>query len=302
MKIAVTGAGGLVGSRLVPFLKKGGHEVIPIVRRKASGDGIHWDPYRQELDTENLADVDALVHLSGENIAGRWTAEKKRKIRESRVAVTRFLCDRLLQMEDPPPTVVAASAIGFYGDRGNDYLTEDDDGGSGFLASVTAEWEAATHSAIEEGIRVVNLRIGVVLSPEGGALQKMLLPFKIGLGGTIGDGRQYWSWITIDDLIGIIQHAIKTDYLIGPVNAVVPEAVTNAEFTKVLGKVLSRPTLLPMPAFAARLAFGEMADALLLSSTRVEPTRLLKTEFEFRHPDLEEGLSDLLDHHETIAS
>lgn len=238
---------------------------------------------------------DAVVHLAGENIArARWSERQKALIRDSRVKGTRLLCDLLARYSPPPKALVCASAVGYYGDRADEILKEESAPGSGFLADVCREWEAATQPAVERGIRVVNLRIGIVLSPMGGALAKMLTPFKLGVGGTIGSGRQYMSWIALDDVVGAIHFALTNESLHGPVNAVAPNPVTNREFTHTLGRVLSRPTLFPMPAFAARLVLGEMADALLLASARVEPAQLLASGFTFRHPDLEAALRALL--------
>ena len=229
-----------------------------------------------------------MVHLAGENIAaGRWTPELKRRIHHSRANGTRVLSDALAKCAQPPKVLVSASAIGYYGDRSDEVLTEESRLGTGFLAAVCRDWEAAVEPAKRKGIRTVLLRIGVVLSTEGGALKRMLLPFKLGLGGVIGDGKQYMSCIALDDAIGAIHHAIVTDSLSGPVNVVSPQAVTNREYTKALGKVLGRPTLFPLPAFAARLAFGEMADELLLSSARVEARKLLASGYTFRSPTLE---------------
>jgi hypothetical protein len=295
MNIMVTGASGLVGAALVPFLTTGGHRVTRAVRSQPTSNEIYWDPDTAVIDSAKLEGLDAVVHLAGENIAeGSWTAEKKARIRDSRVKGTRLVSKALAGLNQKPRVLVCASAIGFYGDRGAEILTEQSPAGSGFLADVCQEWEAATEPAAQAGIRVVNMRIGIVLTPRGGALQKMLLPFKFGVGGVMGDGRQYWSWVSIDDVIGAIYHAITNDALSGPVNAVAPRAATNAEFTKTLGRVLSRPTLFPMPAFLARLALGEMADALLLASTRVEPARLLNSGYSFRHADLEGALRFLL--------
>ncbi|MCS6806493.1 MAG: TIGR01777 family oxidoreductase [Blastocatellia bacterium] len=295
MHIMVTGASGLIGAALVPFLTGGGHQVTRAVRSQPKTDEVHWNPDVGVIESAKLEDLDAVVHLAGENIAdGRWTPEKKARIRDSRVNGTRLVSQTLAALERKPRVLVCASAIGFYGDRGADVLTEASPAGSGFLADVCKEWEAATEPAAQAGIRVVNARIGIVFTPRGGALQKMLLPFKLGLGGVIGHGRQYWSWISIDDVIGAIHHLITNEQLSGPVNLVAPRAVTNAEFTKTLGRVLSRPTIFPMPAFAAQLAFGEMADALLLASARVEPARLLESGYQFRHPDLEGALRHLL--------
>jgi uncharacterized protein (TIGR01777 family) len=239
--------------------------------------------------------MEAVVHLAGENIAsGRWTAARKARIRSSRVMGTRTLCETLARLSQPPKVLVSASAIGYYGDRGAEPLWENSAFGTGFLAEVCRAWEEATQPAVQKGIRVVLLRIGIVLSPAGGALAKMLIPFQLGLGGVIGSGNQYMSWIALDDVAGVIAHALVTDTLQGPVNAVAPYPVTNREFTKTLGRVLRRPTVFPLPGFAARLAFGEMADALLLASTRVEPKRLLATQYVFRYPELEDALRHLL--------
>lgn len=296
MKIAVSGSSGLVGSALVSFLSAGGHRVSRLVRSKpqpGSAD-VHWDPAAGSVDAAGLEGLDAVVHLAGENIAGRWTPEKKARIRDSRVKGTRLLTETLARLKQAPKVLVSASAIGYYGHRGDEALREDSPSGSGFLAEVCREWEAAAQPAAQKGIRVVSLRIGVVLSPAGGALARMLPPFRLGLGGKIGSGRQYMSWIGIDDLAGVIHHAVTNESLRGAVNAVAPRPVTNQEFTKTLGRVLGRPTIFPMPAFAARLAFGEMADELLLASTRVEPARLAVSGYIFRNPDLEGALRHLL--------
>jgi hypothetical protein len=295
MNVAIAGASGLVGSTLVPMLTTGGHRVTKLVRRPASDCSVTWDPQSESFDGSSLDGVDTVVHLAGENIAAaRWTAKVKDKIRDSRVQGTRVLCEGLAQMRTPPRVLVCASAIGFYGDRDDEVLTEDSAAGSSFLADVAQEWEAATQPARDAGIRVVNLRFGVILSPKDGALAKMLLPFKLGAGGRVGSGRQYWSWISIDDAAGAIHHALMTDSLSGPVNAVAPNPVTNAEFTKTLGRVLVRPAILPMPAFAARLALGEMADELLLASIRVEPRQLIESGYDFRQPTLESAIRHLL--------
>ena len=294
MKIVVSGATGLVGSNLVAHLKSSGHQVFKLVRSNQRDDDIPWTPYEKRVDKKSLQGAEAVVHLSGENIASRWTKAKKRRIRESRLLTTTFLCETLAELKQPPKVLVCASAVGFYGDRGDEVVDENSNPGSDFLADVCQEWEAATESATAGGIRVVNLRIGVILSPAGGALAKMLLPFKMGAGGVMGSGNQYWSWISIDDVAGAILHAITTQSLKGPVNAVSPNPVTNREFTKILGHVLSRPTIFPMPAFAARLVFGEMGDALLLASTRVKPAKLLESGFQFQNQDLENALRHLL--------
>jgi uncharacterized protein (TIGR01777 family) len=297
MHVLVTGSTGLVGSALLPALTHSGHRVTRLVRSQPrSGEAaVRWDPAAGTVDVAGLVGLDAVVHLAGENIASaRWTPEQKAKIRDSRVKGTQLLCQSLAQLAQPPKVLVCASAIGYYGDRGAEVLREDSAPGSGFLAEVCRAWEAATEPAAQKGIRVVRLRIGLVLSATGGALKKMLPPFRMGLGGKIGSGQQYMSWIDLDDLVGAILHALTTEPLAGPVNGVAPNPVTNLEFTKTLGRVLGRPTLFPMPAFAARLAFGEMADALLLASTRVVPTRLSATGFTFRYPQLESALRHVL--------
>lgn len=294
MRIGVTGATGLVGSALLPVLAGAGHEAVGL--RRGAGDAAgspSWDPATGSVAAGGP--LDAVVHLAGENIAGgRWTAARKARIRDSRVEGTGALCRGLAALDPRPATLVAASAVGFYGDRGDERLDESSPAGTGFLADVCQEWEAAAAPAREAGIRVVHLRIGIVLTPAGGALGQMLLPFKMGVGGVIGSGRQFMSWIALDDLVAAVLHAAVTDGLEGPVNAVAPNPATNAEFTKTLGRVLGRPTILPMPAFGARLAFGEMADHLLLGGARVEPTRLGETGFQFGYPDLDGALRHLL--------
>ncbi|MDE0354760.1 MAG: TIGR01777 family oxidoreductase [Deltaproteobacteria bacterium] len=295
MKILVTGATGLVGGALVRFLAGGGHEVVQLGRSAPGAGDIRWDPEAGVLEPDALEGFDGVVHLAGDNIAtGRWTAEKKRRIRESRVKGTSLLAATLAGLERPPRVLVSASAIGYYGDRGDEELTEGSAPGSGFLSEVCREWEAATEAAEGKGIRVAHARLGVVLSKDGGALAKMLTPFRLGAGGVIGNGRQYMSWITLDDTVAAIGHLLSTDSAAGPVNVVAPAPVTNGEFTRTLGRVLRRPTLFPMPGFAARLAFGEMADALLLASTRVKPAGLTAAGYAFRHGSLEEGLRYVL--------
>ena len=296
MKILVTGASGLVGSALAPFLEAGGHEVARLGRSAPADGDVRWDPDAGVLDAGALEGFDGVVHLAGENIAsGRWTEARKRRIRESRVNGTQLLAATLAGLERPPRVLVSASAIGFYGDRGGEELTEGSPAGLGFLSEVCREWEAATEAAEGKGIRVAHARLGVVLSKDGGALAKMLTPFRLGAGGNIGNGRQYMSWITLDDTAAAIGHLLAAESAAGAVNVVAPAPVTNGEFTRTLGRVLRRPTLFPMPGFAARLAFGEMADALLLASTRVKPARLMESGYAFRHGSLEEGLRHVLD-------
>lgn len=294
MRILLSGSTGLIGSALLPYLKAEGHEIACLVRSDTE-DSVRWDPDKGQIERSRLDGTDAVVHLAGENIAtGRWTAAKKARIRNSRVEGTRLIAESLAQMANPPRVMVSASAVGYYGDRGDEVLREESAPGGRFLSDVCRQWESATDPAIRKGIRVIQFRTGIVLSRKGGALAKMLLPFKMGVGGKIGSGRQYMSWITLDDLCAAVLHCIQTDALHGPVNAVSPSPVTNMEFTKILGRVLSRPSIFPMPAFAVRIALGRMADELLLASTRVEPAKLISTRFKFRHEKLENALKEIL--------
>ena len=296
-RIAITGPSGLIGRRLAAYVEESGHLVHRLVRTtpRPGNTDISWDPGRGTIDRDALEGISAVVHLAGENVAGgRWTAARKKSIRDSRVEGTRLLCEALAGLEQPPATLIAASAIGYYGDRGDEILTEESGPGQGFLAEVCQAWEAATEPAHRAGIRVVNLRIGVVLSATGGALGRMLTPFKWGLGGKLGNGRQYMSWITLEDLIRAIHHLIVKERVSGPVNAVAPNPVTNAEFTRILGRVLGRPTMFPLPALMVRRAFGEMGRELLLASSRVEPAQLRARGFQFRYPELEGALRSAL--------
>jgi uncharacterized protein len=296
MKILIGGSHGLVGTALIKSLEAEGHEVFRLVRYAPhSKTEIEWSPDRYSIALARIEGFDAVVNLAGESIAeGRWTDEKKRRIRDSRVKGTKLLGDALANLANPPKTYICASAIGYYGNRGDEILTEASKPGDDFLAEVCVEWEKATALATEKGIRVVNARFGVILDTDGGALKKMLPPFRMGLGGRIGSGKQWMSWIALADVIGALKFALTNESLRGPVNFVAPNPVTNAEFTKALGKVLSRPTLFPIPAFAVRLAFGEMADALLLASQRVEPEHLKAAKYQFRYSELETALRDVL--------
>jgi len=296
MRILVSGSTGLIGSALVPLLKAAGHEVSGLVRGVPSAlkGEVHWSPTAGKLDTAPIEETEVVIHLAGENVAGRWSEEKKRNILESRVKGTTLLSETIARLMPLPLTLLCASGIGVYGDRGDERLAENSTSGQGFLAEVCQQWEAATEVARGHGIRVVFLRFGVVLSSQGGALKKMLLPFKLGLGGKIGGGQQYMSWIDIDDAVGAILHAMEKPSMEGPVNVVAPNAVPNLEFTQTLGRVLGRPTVLPMPAFAARLAFGEMANDLLLSSQRVAPQKLQQSGYSFKYSTLEASLRHVL--------
>ncbi len=296
MKVAITGASGLLGSALVPVLRSRGHEVVRLVRRPAkAGHEARWDPAAGTVDAAALEGVDAAVNLSGENLAGgRWTEARKARLRASRLGPTRLLAETLARLKAKPKVLVSASAIGYYGNRGDAWLTEAEPPAGDFLGRLTADWEKAAEPAAAAGIRVVHPRLGVVLSPAGGALGKMLLPFKAGLGGVLGPGTQYLSWIAIDDALGAIHHLLDRDDLAGPVNVVAPEPVTNAAFTRTLGRVLGRPTLARVPAFALRLAYGEMAEATLLSSMRVRSDKLLASGYAFRFPALESALRHVL--------
>jgi hypothetical protein len=296
MNILVSGATGFIGSALVAALQSSGHRVVRLVRveSRVEGPQVRWDPEAGTIEEAGLKGIEAVIHLAGASIAHRWTPAYKIKIRESRVRGTRLVSEALARQPQPPTVIVCASAIGYYGDRGDEWLTEESPPGRGFLADVCQQWEAATEPARQRGIRVVTLRIGIVLGRHGGALAQMLTPFRWGLGGSLGCGRQYWSWIALEDLVNAFVHVLATDSLSGPVNAVSPMPVTNREFTRTLGRVLSRPTIVPVPASVLRLMMGEMADALLLASARVRPVRLLETGFQFRYPDLEAALRHLL--------
>jgi uncharacterized protein (TIGR01777 family) len=305
MKILVSGSHGLVGRALVKSLIDDGHEVVRLVRhdRTLGAFEIEWHPNQGRVDAQQIEGFDAVFHLAGESIAsGRWTDEKKRAIRDSRVKGTALLSETLAQLSQPPSVFVCASAIGYYGNRGDEVLTETSGPGNDFLASVCVEWEEATRPAAEKGIRSVNTRFGIILDGNGGALAKMLTPFRMGIGGRVGDGKQWMSWITLEDVVAGLKFMLLDTAARGPVNFVAPKPVTNAEFTRTLGRVLARPTFFPVPAFGVRLAFGEMADALLLSSQRVEPVVLEEKGFPFYWPTLEPALWNLLRERKQTAS
>jgi uncharacterized protein (TIGR01777 family) len=296
MRVLVSGSSGMVGSALVRRLESEGNRVTRLVRKPNwLGDVVFWDPGSSALAPAAVEGYDAVVHLAGESIAsGRWTEEKKKEIRLSRVRGTRLLAETLARSTRPPKLLVCASAVGYYGDRGDEILTEESASGSGFLAEVCREWEASAEAARKAGIRVVNLRSGLILSSTGGALKQMLTVFRLGLGGKFGDGKQWMSWIALDDVVGVILHAISKESLSGPTNTTSPEPVRNEEFTNTLGRVLGRPTIFFVPAALARVALGDMAQELLLSSTRAVPKRLTASGFQFRYPDLEGALRQAL--------
>src|SRR2546429_6554082 len=291
MKVAISGASGLVGTALIPALEAKGHEVTRLVRTAPRAGEIEWHPNKDEVSAASLEGFDIIINLAGENIAGgRWTDEQKRKIRDSRVNGTHLLTEAIAKMERKPRAFVCASATGIYGDRGDEVLDEQSESGGGFLAGVCREWEMATQPASKAGVRVVNLRFGPILAREGGMLSKLLTPFKMGMGGKVGSGKQYISWVALDDAVKAIKLAVDKETVHGPLNVVSPNPVTNEEFTKTLGHVLNRPTALAMPGFAVRLAFGEMADAMLLASHNVIPKKLTLAGFQFQYPQLESAM------------
>lgn len=297
-RILVSGVSGPIGTALLPSLKSSGAHISRLTRKNskhssADEQQVPWDP-TQPISSEKVSGFDAVIHLAGESIVGRWTEEKKQEIRDSRVKGTLHLASAIAKAQNRPQLFICSSAIGYYGNRGDEVVNEQSSPGKGFLPEVCQEWESAARPAIDAGIRTVLMRTGIVLSPKGGALGKMLLPFKLGLGGRIGDGRQWMSWIDVQDMIGAIHHILKNDLLHGAVNMVAPRPVTNAEFTRTLASVLSRPAVLPMPAFAVQLAFGEMGETALLGSQRVEPTQLVMSGYPFRYSDLRASLTHLL--------
>ncbi len=295
LRVFITGASGFIGTHLAKSFRPEGHRVQPLVRRPARGpDEVAWDPARGHLDPGALEGADVVVHLAGEPIAQRWTARRKKAIKESRVKGTRLLAEAVARLEHPPRVLLCASAVGYYGERGDRPVTEDTGRGDGFLAEVCEAWEAAAQPARDAGIRVVHMRSGLVLGPDGGVLGRMLTPFKLGLGGPVGSGNQFWSWITIDDWIRAFEHAVATPKLAGPVNFVSPEPTTSREFAHALGRALHRPAVLPAPSLGVKLAFGKMADELLLQSANVIPAKLVAAGFTHAHTDLEPALRHVL--------
>ena len=296
MNVLVSGSSGLIGSALISALANEGHRVIRLTRSGSAGDHgtVRWDPSEGEIDTNRLEGIDAVVHLAGESVEGRWTSAKKARIRKSRVQGTRLLAETLAGLPVPPRVMVSASATGYYGDRGEELLREESAPGSNFLARTCQEWEAAADPARGTGVRVAHPRFGLVLSAEGGALATMLPIFKLGGGAKIGSGRQYWPWVAIDDAVGAVLHALTSDSLEGPVNVVAPDPPTNLQYTRTLGRVLNRPTVFALPAPVVRVVLGQLADELILASQRVEPAKLEESGYEFRYPELERALQHLL--------
>jgi uncharacterized protein (TIGR01777 family) len=293
-RILVSGASGPIGAALLPSLQARGCAVSRLVRGAAtSADQIVWNP-ALPLSADSVSGFDAVIHLAGESIVGRWTEAKKRRILDSRSLGTGHLSEAVAKAGRSPQVFISASAVGYYGNRGDEILREDSPSGEGFAAAICRQWEAATQTSTAAGIRTVQMRLGVVMSANGGALQKMLLPFRLGLGGCLGSGRQWWSWVSVDDVVGAIHHVLNNDSLEGPVNTVAPVPVTNAEFTRTLAGVLKRPAFVPMPAFAVRLVFGEMGEELFLASERVEPAKLSASGYRFKHPELRGALEQIL--------
>ncbi|MGE0406017.1 MAG: TIGR01777 family oxidoreductase [Candidatus Korobacteraceae bacterium] len=294
MKVLVTGASGTIGSSLTAALTAEGHQVIRLVRRTPKNSEVQWNP-NGEADPKLCNGADAVVHLAGESIAGgRWSARKKAAILNSRVLGTRTMAKSIAAATNPPKVLLSGSAIGFYGSRGDEVLTEQSSPGQGFLSEVCRQWEAETEPARLAGARVVRVRTGLVLTPRGGALQKMLPAFRLGGGGRVGSGQQWWSWIALDDLVGLMVFALTSEGVQGALNGTAPNPVTNAEFTRVLGKVLRRPVIFPLPAFAVRLAMGEMGEELLLASQRVQPAAAQAAGYRFQFPELSGALEQML--------
>jgi uncharacterized protein len=294
LRVLVSGASGPIGAALLPSLKASGYAVTRLVRTSATDkDQITWEPSRP-LSPDLVSGFDAVIHLAGESIVGRWTEAKKRRILDSRTQGTAHLAEAAAKAARRPSVFISASAVGYYGNRGDEILREDSPSGQGFAAEICRQWEAATQPAAGAGIRSAQMRLGVVMSADGGGLQKILVPFRLGLGGRLGDGRQWSSWVSVDDVVGAIHHVLKSNSLQGPVNTVAPNPVTNSEFTSILASVLHRPALFPMPAFAVHLVFGEMGDELFLASERVAPAKLTASGYEFRHPELRKALEEIL--------
>jgi uncharacterized protein (TIGR01777 family) len=294
LRVLISGARGLIGSALLPRLRARGHELGVLTRHAERPGEFGWDPAGGRLEARGIEGFDAVVHLAGEPIAARWTPARKALIRESRVAGTRLLAQRLADLERPPRVLVSVSAIGIYGDRGDEVLDEASPPGVGFLPAVCRAWEDAAAPAAARGIRVVHPRLGLVLTTRGGALARLLPLFRLGLGGPLGDGRAWWSWVVLEDVIAVLERALVDESLVGPVNVVAPGAVTNRTFTRTLGRVLGRPALLPVPALALRAFFGEMAEGALLASAHVTPVRLQTAGHAFRFPGIEDALRHLL--------
>jgi uncharacterized protein (TIGR01777 family) len=295
VRIAISGASGLIGSALVPALEAAGHQVVRLVRREPeSANELVWRPDAGTIDVAGLEGVDALVTLSGENIGQRWTEKRKAEILRSRVATARLLARTAAELHPRPKVFVSAGGTGIYGDRGDEILTEESSLGKGFLAEVGRAWEAAAEPARAAGIRVVSFRHGIVLAREGGALQRLLTPFKLGLGGRVGSGRQWWAWVALDDVVGAYRFVLENG-ISGPVNLTAPNPATNEQFVRALGRTLGRPTVVPLPALAVRTAFGEMGEAMLLEGQRVLPARLLDAGFEFRYPEVDGALARALE-------
>ncbi len=291
MNILITGSSGLIGTALKDSLSSNGHKVFPMLRNKLNNGPFYWHPPENKINIDDSIYIDAVIHLAGASIGdGRWTKKKKKNILDSREIGTRLLANALAKLKNKPQVLISGSAIGFYGNTGDKTVDESSNPGSDFLSDVCQRWEKATEPASKAGIRTVHIRMGIVLSSRGGTLQKMLLPFKMGLGGIIGNGQQYMSWVSIDDITGMIQYIIENESITGAVNLVSKKPITNYTFTKTLGSVLNRPTFFPLPAFAARMIFGEMADALLLSSKRVLPKKLEEAGYKFVDEDLEKTL------------
>ena len=295
-KVLISGASGLLGSAYSDYLSKKGHTVFRLVRREPAAENeLFWDPMTGELELKNIEGFDSIINYSGKNIGlGRWTKKSKKVIYDSRLQSTTLLSESIAKLDNPPESFLSSSAVGYYGECGIEFVNEGAEPGEGFLSDLCAKWEKATMPAVKAGVRVIQLRSGVVLSAKGGALAKMLTPFKLGLGGRLGNGRQYMSWIMIDDHVGALYHLMTSDNIQSPVNVVSPEPVTNREFTKILAKVLHRPAVFPVPAFVLKTLLGQVADEILLSSTRAIPQLLMGSGFEFKYPALEDALNRCL--------